>query len=138
MIRRGLWIPAKAMRWKASASAGPGGQHVNKTATRVELLVDLRQLGHFPPGSLARLRARSDLRFGRGGELQIVEGSERSQHANLKRARARVQRIFEAALIIPKRRRATQPTRGSVRRRLEAKQRKSALKKSRRGNYDEG
>ena len=135
-IRDGLIVPAAAMSWKAVPSPGPGGQHVNKTASKVELLLDFTKFERYPPGARLRLQNRPELRFTALGELQITESQERSQHRNLQRARERLAQILREGLVIPKRRRPTRPSKASVRRRLDAKRQVADKKKARQQKND--
>jgi len=126
----GIAIPASAMTWRFSRGTGPGGQGVNTTDSRVELAVDLTAV--VAPDAVAE-RVRAAL----GDVLRIVVTTERSQLRNREIALQRlVDRVDRAAR--PRRaRRPTRPTSGSVRRRLDAKRRRSRLKATRREPGDE-
>lgn len=128
ILRPELTVPAEAMRWRAVGSGGPGGQHVNKTATKIELYLDFDLFSTYPSWAKAQLRSRAQLRWNSQGELMVVEAGERSQHRNLKRARERLAQILREGLVRPRPRRATRPTKGSVRRRLEHKRQRSLTK----------
>lgn len=134
-VRPGLAVPASALRWKAVTSGGPGGQHVNKTASKIELYLDFSFFCEYPDWALAQLRSRSQVRWNQHGELMLVEAGERSQHRNLKRAKERLAQLLREALIRPKSRRATRPTKGSVRRRLKAKRQRGETKQGRKKVY---
>lgn len=131
LVRQDLWVPAPAMRWRAVASGGPGGQHVNKTASKVELYLNFDEFIRYPQWALVQLRNSPQLRWNQRGELMLVESGERSQHRNLKRARERLAQILREGLVRPKFRRATKPTRGSVRRRLQANRQRGLTKEGR-------
>ncbi len=126
-------IPAAELRWRFSRSSGPGGQNVNTTDSRVELVFDLAASAAVPPALQARARRRL--------QGQLVEGcvviacsEQRSQWQNRVAAQRRLVALLREALQPPPPpRRATRPTRGSVRRRLEAKARRSDVKRQRRG-----
>lgn len=128
----GVVIPAAELRWRFSRSSGPGGQNVNTTDSRVELLFDLAATPSLPP--LLRTRALRRL----AGQLVegcvVIAASERrSQWQNRMAAQRRLGELLQAAIQPPPPpRRATRPTRGSVERRLAAKQRRSAVKRQRR------
>lgn len=128
-----LFLPAAELRWRFSRSSGPGGQNVNSTDSRVELVFDLAGSGALGP--MQRLRALRRLE----GRLQegcvVIAASEhRSQWQNRQAAQRRLVALLQEALAPPPPpRRATRPTRGSVQRRLAAKQRRSALKGQRQG-----
>ncbi len=127
-----ILITAGELRWRFSRSSGPGGQNVNSTDTRVDLLSDLARSGALPP----RLQARALARLAD----QLVEGcvvitarEHRSQWQNRVAAQRRLLALLQVALRPPAPpRRATRPTRGSVERRLKAKQQRSDLKQQRR------
>jgi ribosome-associated protein len=120
----GLVIPASAITWRFSRGTGPGGQGVNTTDSRVEMVVDLTAL-------VASKEAADLVRQALGDSLRIVVGTERSQLRNREAAiRRLVERVDSAAR--PRRRRTpTRPTAGSVRRRLQAKKLRSRLKADR-------
>ena len=121
-----LTIPADELGWRFSRSSGPGGQGVNTTDSRVELVVDLTAVTG--PGEAAeRVRERF------GPSLRIVAAAERSQLRNREAALRRLADRLDAAARPRRRRTATRPTRASVRRRLEAKKRRAQIKARRRG-----
>ena len=125
-------IPAAELAWRFSRSSGPGGQNVNTTDSRVELVFNLAASRALPPALKAR--ALHNLR-GRlvGGALQISASEHRSQWRNRMAAQRRLQAVLAAALQPPPPpRRPTRPSRAAVERRLVAKQRRAALKGSRR------
>jgi len=126
----GTVIPASAMTWRFSRGTGPGGQGVNTTDSRVELTVDLTAV-------VAADAVADRVRAALGDVLRIVVTTERSQLRNREIALERlVDRLDRAAR--PRRtRRPTRPTSGSVKRRLDAKRRRSRLKATRRGPGDE-
>lgn len=127
-----LVIPAAELRWRFSRSSGPGGQNVNTTDSRVELLFDLAVTPSLP----LPLRSRALRRL----EAQLVEGcvviaarEHRSQWQNRVAAQRRLQELLQEAIKPPPPpRRPTKPTRGSVQRRLAAKKLRSAVKQQRR------
>lgn len=119
------------MRWRAVTSGGPGGQHVNKTASKIELYLDFSSFCDYPDWALAQLRAKAAIRWNQQGELMLVESGERSQHRNLKRAKERLAQLLREAMVRPKYRRATRPTKGSIRRRLQAKRQRGETKQGR-------
>lgn len=123
------------MSWRFSRSSGPGGQHVNTTDTRVELSWSLEDTTALDDDekALAGQNLRSRLV---DGTITVVSSRYRSQHRNREAARVRLEEIVTQALVPPKPRRATTPTRASKERRLDAKKRRSDLKKSRRARWD--
>jgi len=128
-----LRIPAAALSWRFSRSSGPGGQHVNRTESRVELLFDLANATALPP----LLRARALRRLGGqlvNGVVVIVASEHRSQWQNRVAAQRRLLELLqEAVKPPPPPRRPSRPSRGSVERRLLAKRLRSATKAQRRG-----
>jgi ribosome-associated protein len=128
-----LCIPAAELRWRFSRSSGPGGQSVNTTDSRVELLFDLAASGALGPMQRARAQRRLEGRLLDGCVL-IAASEHRSQWQNRMAAQRRLVALLQEALAPPPPpRRATRPTRGSVERRLAAKQRRSAIKGQRQG-----
>lgn len=126
-------IPAAALRWRFSRSSGPGGQHVNTTDSRVELVFDLAASEALGPVLKARALRRLQARLVEGC-LVIAASEHRSQWQNRVAAQRRLVVLLQEALQPPPPpRRATRPTRGSVQRRLAAKQRRSAIKGQRQG-----
>lgn len=130
-IRGVLVIPASDLDWSASRSGGPGGQHVNKTSTKVDLRFDLKGTEALHPAVKARLRAQPDTQLDAEGQVIVVSAASRSQSANLEDAREKLREKILAALVRPKRRRATKPSRGAKRRRLKAKKIRSEKKQLR-------
>jgi ribosome-associated protein len=121
----GIVIPAAAMTWRFSRGTGPGGQGVNTTDSRVELVVDLTAL--VTSGEVAD-RVRGTL----GDSLRIVVTTERSQLRNREAAVRRLAERLDTAARPRRRRTPTRRTTSSVRRRLEAKRLRSQLKAKRR------
>ena len=129
----GLVIPFSELRWRFSRSGGPGGQNVNTTDSRVELLFDLAATPSLPPQLRARALRRLEARLVEGCVV-IAASEHRSQWQNRVAAQRRlVELLQEAIKPPPPPRRATKPTRGSVQRRLQAKKQRSAVKQQRRG-----
>ncbi len=125
-IRPGLVVPAWCLEERFTPSGGPGGQHANRSSTRVELRLDLTVCPTFSDAQRERLVARF------GPELRVVADDERSQHRNRALARRRLAARLRNAMTAPRPRTSTRPTRGSQTRRLESKRRRSETKQARR------
>ena len=137
-ITRKVQIPDSELRESFSRSSGPGGQNVNKLATKVELR-------WVPATSVALsevdreyLLKRLATRLTASGELIVTCEEHRTQARNREEARAKLATLIRDALVRPKKRRPTKPSKGSVKRRLEGKSRRSSIKKGRgRGGMDD-
>jgi|MDSW01.1.fsa_nt_gb ribosome-associated protein len=130
-IQRGVTIPAWELWWTASRSGGPGGQHANKTSSRVTLHWSLTQSSALTPSMKARALRKLRSRLTAQGELLVSVDTTRSQHQNRELARERLAQIIRDALKVAKRRVATKPTKGSQRRRVDAKKARGDTKKMR-------
>jgi ribosome-associated protein len=130
-------VPAWALRWRAVRSSGPGGQNVNKVASKVELRVALACIHGLTPKTGARLRRLAGARLTGADELVVTSALTRDQGRNLGDAVAKLQRLLEQAQALPRPRRATTPTAGGVRRRLDAKKRTGERKRERRAAGDD-
>ena len=126
VVNPSVRIPRAEVDERFSTSGGPGGQHANKTATRVELRFDAAE----SPSLSGRQRARIVDRL--GPVVRVVVDESRSQTRNRTLAEERLVGRLAAALVVEAPRRATRPTRGSKERRLQAKGRRSQLKANRR------
>jgi len=132
VVNKRLVIPARELQWRFSRASGPGGQGVNTTDSRVELLLDLEACSVLGPVRRARLLERLGSRLS-DGCLRVVAAEERSQWQNRQAAMARLSDLLQEGLKPPPpSRKATRPGRGAVKRRLESKKKRGDLKRQRR------
>jgi ribosome-associated protein len=124
-------VPGAALALAFTRSSGPGGQNVNKVASKVELRVDLSRIEGLREDARGRLDALTASRRDSDGRLLVTSQRTRDQHRNLEDARAKVRDLVARALRAPKRRRPTRATKGSVEARLKVKKRDAAVKKLR-------
>lgn len=127
----GVVVAEQALGFTFTTSTGPGGQNVNKRATRCVLRVALADLP-LHPEAIERLRHAAGHLVTDAGDLVISGGRERSQERNREDCLARLRELLIAAMVRPKVRRKTKPTRGSKERRLSAKKMRGEIKNSRR------
>lgn len=125
-LGRHAQIPLREITLRASRSSGPGGQHANVTASRVEASFDVLASPSLSDEQKHRLRARL------GPRVVAVAQDARSQARNRELALERMRARLTAGLAVPRTRRATQPTRASRQRRLDAKRRQGLRKRDRR------
>ncbi len=131
-INKRLVIPAGELQWRFSRSSGPGGQGVNTTDSRVELVLDLAASTVLGPFQKQRLLKRFEQRLVNGC-LSVVAAEQRSQWQNRQQALSRLADLLREGLQPPPpARRTTKPSRGAVKRRLQAKKQRGVLKQRRR------
>ena len=134
-MRSGYTIPDAACEFRYVHARGPGGQHVNKASTAVELRVHLEKL-ELPPGVLRRLMQQSRNRINHTRELILQADEHRSQQRNKKAALARLEKLIDKAWVAPKKRIPTTPSKAAKKRRLDTKKRRGDVKASRRQPKD--
>ncbi len=136
-VSESLTIPARELGFTAVASGGPGGQNVNKVATKVLLRWDLAHSDVLPDWARDRLRALAGARRLDGEGCVLISCSvTRSQDRNLELARGRLVGLVLDALARPRMRRATRPSRAAKARRLDSKRRQGEKKQGRRSDSD--
>ena len=131
-----LAIPRSELQYRATRSGGAGGQHVNTSSTRIELLWDL-------PGSTAvsdeqreRIRNKLAARLDSDGKVRVVSSEHRSQGQNREAADKRLAALVRQALVVQKKRKATKPTKSSKEKRLNEKKKHSDKKRNRKVDFD--
>jgi len=130
-MTRAARIPEQDLKFQFVRGSGPGGQNVNKVATAVQLRFDLAGTQALSMAVKARLRALAGHRVAADGSLLISARNHRTQEANRREALARLADLIARARIEPKVRRATRPTLGSQRRRMDSKTQHKRLKQLR-------
>jgi ribosome-associated protein len=128
-----LAIPDEELEWKFIRSSGPGGQNVNKVASAVQLRFLLPQNTSLPAAVRSRLQRLAGQRLVDDGSILISARNERSQEQNRRAALERLAHLVRAALIEPKIRKKTRPTRASKERRIDTKKRRAGTKRQRSG-----
>lgn len=124
-------IPDAELTERFMRADGPGGQHVNRTESAVELRFDVAHSHALPDAVRARVLARRDRRLTSDGVLVIQSRRFRDQARNREDARARLADLLRSALAAPKKRVATKPTRASKERRLAGKKQRASVKRNR-------
>jgi ribosome-associated protein len=136
-IAKGILVPEAACEWRAVRSSGPGGQNVNKVASKVELRVHLGEVSGLSAPARTRLRALAAPRLDADGRLLVTSQRTRDQLRNLEDARDKVKKLVERALVTPRPRRITQPSRAAVERRLKGKRVRGVVKRARHAGPDD-
>ncbi|HEU0054662.1 MAG TPA: alternative ribosome rescue aminoacyl-tRNA hydrolase ArfB [Longimicrobium sp.] len=130
-INDGLWIPRAELTYRATRSGGPGGQHVNTSSTRVELVWSVDGSPSLDEAQRARIREKLANRINAEGELQLAASDHRSQHQNREEVTSRFVELVRQALIVPKPRKKTRVPKAVKEARLSDKKRRSAIKRMR-------
>lgn len=130
-ISKGRIIPGHALEVRTARASGPGGQNVNKTESKVQVYLDVSAITWLSAPARIRLLAMAGKSIDTDGRPYVVSQENRDQLRNVAEARQKLVALVERALIVPKKRVATKPTRGSKERRLGEKKRRSETKVSR-------
>ena len=132
VVNERITIPEAAVEAKAVRSGGPGGQNVNKVASKIQMWIDLSQVVGFAEGELARVREFLQSRLDADGRLLVMSQETRDQGRNREDCAAKAAELIRAALVRPKHRRRTRPTHASKLRRVEQKRHRSGQIRDRR------
>ncbi len=136
VVDANVTLPEGDLSWVATRSSGPGGQNVNKVSSRVELRFDLEGTKVLDAGAKHRLRNLARNMLDADGQILIKSDKTRDQGRNLADAREKLRTLVAAALVVPKARRPTKPSRGQKARRLNDKRMNASKKEARRGPTD--
>ncbi len=126
-------IPRRELTARASRAGGAGGQHVNTSSTRVEVLWNPATSRALSSEEKARVIEKLGARLDAEGRVRVVASDTRSQRQNRELAEGRLAELVKRALHVPRKRKATRPTRASTERRLDTKRRESEKKQRRQG-----
>jgi ribosome-associated protein len=129
-------IPRSELTYRATRSGGPGGQHVNTSSTRIELLWDLSNSQAVGDEQRERLRAKLAPRLDAEGMVRVVASDHRSQRQNRMAADERLAALVRHALHVPKKRRKTKPSAAAKERRIKEKKLRSEKKRDRRVDFE--
>jgi ribosome-associated protein len=132
-----LAIPRSELVYRASRSGGPGGQHVNTSSTRIELLWDFARSRVLDEIARARIAEKLGSRLDADGNVRIVASDRRSQQQNRVAAEERLAELVRRALTVPKARKKTKPSRAAKEKRLAEKRRRADRKRQRRPGADD-
>ena len=131
-VAEGVSIPRWELEFRATRAGGAGGQHVNTSSTRIELLWNVARTTALDDERRARVTTKLATRIDGEGWLRVVSSARRSQQQNREAAEARLVELVRGALVVQKRRRPTRPTRASQEERIRTKRKRSETKRRRR------
>jgi len=132
-----LVIPPNELTFRATRAGGPGGQHVNTSSTRIELLWDVTHSTVITEEERSRLLEKLAARLDAEGMVRVVASDRRSQAQNRQAAAERLAGIVKQALVVPRKRRKTRPPAASREQRLSQKRQRSERKRDRRRDYED-
>ena len=132
VVNERLSIPRHELTARASRAGGAGGQHVNTSSTRIEILWNVRTSMALDDETRARLVERLATRIDGEGSIRVVASDRRSQRQNRESAEGRLVELVRKALVVPKKRRATKPSRASKEKRISEKKKRGETKAARR------
>lgn len=136
-INASVAIPRAELGVRATRAGGPGGQHVNTSSTKVELTWNVTASTALTEAAKGRVLLALASRLDADGTLRVVASDTRSQRQNRELAEERLAALVRRALVVPRERKKTRPTRASVERRLTEKKRSGAKKRDRRFRGDD-
>jgi ribosome-associated protein len=137
-IGPGVFVHRSDLRFAFSRSSGPGGQNVNKLSTRAELRVAISKIVGMDEHAAGRLRAMAGRRLTQDDEIMLVADTSRSQQDNKAETVSRLTEMVLKAMVRPKTRRKTKPSRGAKERRLAGKKKDSQTKSLRQSRRSSG
>lgn len=132
VVNERVTIPRAELTYKASRAGGAGGQHVNTSSTRIEVLWNVRTSQALDDELRARLEEKLSSRIDGEGNVRVVASDRRSQQQNRISADSRLAELVRKALVVQKKRRPTKPSRAQKEKRLDEKKKRSETKKRRR------
>lgn len=130
-ISRTRVIPGRALDVKTARASGPGGQHVNRTESKVQLTLDPAQVDWIDPGTRLRMVALAGRNVDSDGRIYVVSQEHREQTRNLEDARSKLATLISKALTRPKKRVATKPSKRQKAKRVDEKKLRSKTKAAR-------
>ena len=133
-VSEAVAIPRTELEYRASRAGGAGGQHVNTSSTRIELLWNVRTTAALDEAARHRVTTKLASRLDGDGWIRVVSSARRSQGQNREAAEARLAELVRAALVVPKRRKPTKPSRGAKEARLSEKKKRGDTKRQRRSD----
>ena len=134
-VQSGVIIPISELSIRACRASGAGGQHVNKTSTKVQITWSLYDTKALDDEQKQRLKERLRNRINKAGFITCSVDDTRSQSKNIELAKARLAEMIKKGLFVPKVRKATKPSRGSKERRLKAKKQRGQIKAQRKQKH---